>query len=100
MSKIAEKTLTFEPSTSPDVVSYKLYYEEVPNEVTYDSPYIDLSGSSVALHEVSEFADFDSTYNMGVSAVDDAGNESDMSKIGDVPLDLNPPLPPTGLTLS
>ena len=100
MAKIQEKTLSFAPSTSPDVVGYKLYYEEVPNEVTYDSPYINVSGTSVELHEVPEFAEFDSTYNMGVSSVDDAGNESNMSKMSDVPLDLFPPSPPGSLILT
>ena len=100
MSKIAEKTLSFPPSTSPDVVGYKLYYEEVPNEVTYDSPYIDVNGTSVELHEVPEFQNFDSVYNIAVVAVDDAGNESNFSPMNDVPFDLFPPEPPGQLVLT
>jgi len=100
MSKIVEKTLSFPPSSSPDVVGYKLYFEEAPTEVTYNSPHIDVSGTSVALHEVPEFANFDSVYNIGVSAVDDAGNESNFSLMSDVPFDLFPPEPPGQLVLT
>lgn len=101
MAKIVPKTLTFVPSISPDVVGYRLYYEEVPNAVTENSLYVDLGATqtSVALHEIPEFSSFDGLYNIGISAVDDSGNESDMSKLGDIPLDLSPPEPPTQLTL-
>jgi hypothetical protein len=107
MAKINEKTLKFEASSSPDVVGYRLYYEVAPTAVAYDSPFIALAATTeegtttvaVKLNEVSEFATFDNVYNIGVSSVDDAGNESDMSLLNDVPLDLAAPAAPGPLQL-
>jgi len=107
MSKIVEKTLTFAESTSPDRVGYRLYYEEAPAEVSYDnSPFINIpltpidGNIVVKLHEVPEFSEFDGVYNIGVSTVDDNGNESDFSKAENVSLDLFPPLKPGELILT
>ncbi len=100
MSKIKTKTLSFPESGSPDVSGYKLYYEVVPAEVTYTSPSVALSSNSVVLNEIPELVDADNVYNIGVASVDDGGNESDMSKLNDVPLDFAAPEPPGPLSIS
>lgn len=101
MSMIKSKTLSFAPSDSPDVVGYKLYIEEAPNPVSYSSQAFDLGNNTeVDLISLPGMADIDSVYNMGVAAVDDAGNESEMSLINDVPLDFVAPNPPGMLSLA
>jgi len=67
--------LNFEGSNSQDISSYKLYYEKVPNPVTYDSKSynlglingINLSGKLPV-----------GNYNIGIVTVDKSGNESNM----------------------
>ena len=101
------RTLKFRASDSPDVVKYKLYVSEVPEEVGYDSESVDLDNQPdadnyivVNLAELSIMTTKDGIYNLGVTAVDDAGNESSMSKAADVPLDFVAPNPPGALELS
>ena len=98
------KTLKFKASPSPDVVSYKMYIEESPTEVTYDSESIDLGNPvnpdgyvEVDLTKISELTTKDGKYNIGIVSVDEAGNESSMSKAADVPLDFVAPDPPGAL---
>ena len=100
MAKIKDKTLSFPASGSPDVAGYKLYYETSPDAVTYNSPNVALSSNSVVLNSIPEFAGFDGVFNIGVSAVDDGGNESDMSLLNDVPLDFAAPEPPGALSVT
>ena len=100
------KMLKFKASDSPDVVNYKLYIEETPNPVTYDSENVDLGNVAnadgyivVDLSTFPELTTKDGTYNLGVTAIDDAGNESSMSKADNVPLDFVAPDPPGALEL-
>ena len=100
------KMLKFKASDSPDVVNYKLYLEEAPNPVTYDSESVDLGNVAdadgyivVDLSTFTELTTKDGTYNLGVTAIDDAGNESSMSKADNVPLDFVAPDPPGALEL-
>ena len=93
MAKIKDVTMEFPASPSPDVVGYKLYIEESPNPVTHQSQSFDLgNNTTVVLNDV--VGEIDGIYNIGVAAVDDAGNESDFSLLADVPLDFVPPQPP------
>jgi hypothetical protein len=100
------KNLRFKASTSPDVVGYRMYFEEVPNEVTYDSEYADLGNDVnaegyvvVDLSTVARLTGLDGVYNIGVTAIDDGENESSMSKAADVPLDFVAPEPPGALEM-
>ena len=100
------RTLKFKASDSPDVVGYKLYIEEVPNPVTYESESMDLGNDVdadgylvIALASLQPMTTKDGTYNLGVTAVDDAGNESSMTKADNVPLDFVAPDPPGALEL-
>jgi hypothetical protein len=94
-------TISFPPSNSPDVVGYKLYLEEVPRLVSYDSEPFDLGdNTTVDLSTLPGMTTKDGVYNLGVTAVDDAGNESSMSIMSDVPLDFVQPDPPGQITIS
>ena len=99
MAKIKDVTLSFPASESTDVVGYKLYLEQSPTEVTHDSPSHDLGNiTTITLNSI--LGTIDGIYNIGVVAVDDVGNESDFSLMGDVPLDFVPPGPPGILTIT
>ena len=100
MAKMKDIILSFPASGSPDVVSYKMYYEIAPKAVTYDSPSVLLNATSVKLNDIPALQGIDGKCNIGVTAMDDGGNESDMSKLGDVPLDLGAPEAPGPLSIS
>jgi|GEM_PF-2868237 hypothetical protein len=97
MAKLQSKTLKFTPSPSPDVVTNKLYIEEAPNQVTYDSLSFDLgnvvTGGFVVVNiaALEGMQNIDGIFNIGVAAIDDIGNESDMRISPNVPLDFVPP---------
>jgi len=93
MAKIKTVRLSFPPSTSTDVVGYKLYIETSPTEITYNSPSYDLGNkTSVRLNKILKRTE--GVFNLGVVAVDSASNESDFSLIYNVHLDFIPPIMP------
>jgi hypothetical protein len=95
MAKIKSVVISFTASDSPDVVGYKLYVEEAPTVVSYDSPSFDMGNTtSVDLSSLELLASKKGVFNLGVSAVDSNGNESDMSLSNDVPLAFVAPNPP------
>jgi len=95
MAKIKSVTVSFPASDSPDVVGYKLYIEEAPTAVSYDSLSFDLgNNTSVDLSTLEGMAAKKGVFNLGVSAVDSTGNESDMSLSDNVPLGFVAPNPP------
>jgi hypothetical protein len=98
MAKIKSRTLSFPGSDSPDVVGYKLYIEDVAVELTYASPSFAL-GMETRVDLSTIAADKDGVFNIGVTAVDDAGNESDMSVLNNVPLDFMAPNLPGAVTV-
>lgn len=99
MAQVKGLTITFPPSDSPDVVGYKMYIIETPEAVDYDSPSVDLGNvTEIDMALVEGMSTKDGIYNLGIVAVDDAGNESSMSLANDVPLDFAPPNPPGAIT--
>lgn len=106
MARAAEKLFFWEASSAADVETYLVYVEPEATPVTYDSPSTAVGlVTSVDLGELanSGFAPLvnaEGNFNLGVSAVDGAGNESDIAVLTAVPLDFVPPTPPTGLGVS
>lgn len=101
MAKVRSMKIKFAPSASPDVVSYKLYTEADPGPVDYNSTSYDLGMPPLNADNKCEVdlatvlpGSIDGVYNLGVVAVDDAGNESGMSKADAVPLDFSAPAAP------
>jgi len=102
--------LRFDPSGSPDVVSYTLFYAQVPSAVTFSSPFVDLGNPplnandqcEIDLSGVAGMSTMDGVYNLGLVAVDDAGNLSSMLTEGlaGVALDFVAPDPPTNASVS
>ena len=100
MAKLKDVKISFPASGSPDVAGYKLYMEEAPNPVNYDSPSWDLgTETSVDLATLDGMTSRDGIYNLGVVAVDDAGNESSMSIKEGVAIDFAAPDPPGGIVV-
>ena len=101
MSKIKSVTLSFPGSDSQDVVGYKLYVSKVPADVNYESQAFDLgTNTSIILNSFPGMEGIDDVYNIGVTAIDDAGNESSMSVVNNVPLDFLAPNPPGVVTIT
>jgi len=99
MAKVKDMILTFPPSGSPDVVGYMLYIQIAPDPITYDSESFDLGlNTTIDIATLPGMTTKDDIYNMGVTAVDEAGNESSFSLINDVPLDFVAPDPPGPLS--
>lgn len=102
MAKIEPKTISWNPSESTDVTGYKVYYKpDDGNPFGYDAPRIETQATEVqAPHDfpADAFSE-EGDYLIGVSAVDGAGNESDITEVTH-PFDLTPPEAPTGLSVS
>jgi hypothetical protein len=109
MAKVKEVKLTFPASGSPDVVSYALYMVpelDVVDAVDDNGNYIaqkwdlGMNTTDIDLSILPGMLTNDGVYNLGVTAVDDAGNESSMSVMVSVPLDFVAPDAPGPLTLT
>jgi hypothetical protein len=101
MAKIRSAMLNFQPSTSLDIVGYRLYYNPAPELVTYDSPFVDLGiNTSYDLSILPGALGTDQVYNLGVVSIDDVGNESEMSLAHDVKLDFAAPDAPGEMTIT
>ena len=68
--------ISYEPSKSNDVVSYFLYYEKFPKVVSYESDTVNLG--QVTEVDPTLYLLNGITYNIGITAVDKVGNESDL----------------------
>ena len=101
MSKVKKATISFAPSGSPDVVGYKLYMTQAPDAVDYNVQSFDLGNATeIDLSTLPGMTTMDGVYNIGVTAVDDAGNESSMQILEGVALDFVAPDPPGQIVLS
>lgn len=101
MSKIKSKVLSFGSSDSPDVVSYKLYVAAAGEDLTYESEAFDLGMvTSVDLSAIPALTAKDGVFSIGVTAIDDGGNESDMSVVNGVALDFLAPNPPGSVSVA
>ena len=109
MAKIVKYSakIAWTPSVSADVANYKVYFADTFADVEYDSSNFVLLPPTVtelvipkdlpngfALPELT-----DDVLEVGVTAVDKAGNESDFLSAS-VTLDVTPPAPVTNLTIS
>jgi hypothetical protein len=79
MAKVKKRRLVWEPSTSPNVIGYKLYWAE-EGEVNYDSPCAMIGNvTEVVLPEqVPSFPIVKGSIELGITAINEVGNESDM----------------------
>jgi hypothetical protein len=98
MAKLASNKVGWNRSSATDVVGYRLRIKEAPGSVDYADPAVDVGNVDQFDFATSPgFAGVDSVFNLGVTAVDDGGNESDISRLDAFPLDLVPPDAPTNV---
>lgn len=97
---VKQVTLRFPASPSPDVVAYRLYIAPAGADLSYASPSFDLgTQNEIDLATIAGMTTTDGVYDIGVTAIDDAGNESSMSKLSAVPLDFSAPDAPGDLEI-
>ena len=96
MSPVLKKMeISFPPSGSPDVIGYKVFVQEAPDQVTHDSESWDIGNvTRIDLSTLDGMTTKDGTYNLGVCAIDDVGNMSSLSIADNIPLDFAAPDPP------
>jgi hypothetical protein len=81
MGKIRGRKVRWEPSTSSDVIRYRLYWS-AGRPVGYDSDYADVGNvTQINLpNDIPSFPLIAGEIELGMSAVNQAGNESDLTK--------------------
>ncbi|MCJ7538325.1 MAG: PilZ domain-containing protein [Desulfobacterales bacterium] len=82
MGKIKKKRVRWQPSASSDVTGYRLYWSN-QGEVDYNSTYAELSNVSGVIlpDDISSFPLETGNIELGISAINQAGNESDITKL-------------------
>lgn len=100
MAKIVQRKLVWQASAAPDVAAYKVYFG--PHDTTFDytQPFVEVPGNVTELSisgDPTLSALAEGQYDFAVTAVDDAGNESDFAEVENVPLDVEAPAAPTGV---
>lgn len=82
MAKIKRRRLKWEPSKSSQVIGYKLYWEE-GSGVDYDSDFAIVGNVTEVIlpDDVKSFPVVQQAVELGVTALNEVGNESDMIKI-------------------
>lgn len=99
MAKIKKRRLRWQTSPSRGVVGYKLYWA-VEGEVNYDSnsAMIGNVGEIILPGEVPSFPLVKGPVEIGITAVNEIGNESDMTKVS-CPFQFAVPDAPANLAL-
>ena len=79
MAKVKKRRLRWEPSTSSNVIGYKLYWAE-EGGVNYDSPCAMIGNVTEVIlpEQVPSFPIVKGSIELGITAVTEIGNESDM----------------------
>lgn len=100
MPKIVQRKLKWVASEGVDVVAYKVYFGPHDTVFDYTQPFVQVAAPAT---ELSISADpvlsalAEGQYDFAVTAVDDAGNESDFAEVENVPLDVQAPAAPTNV---
>jgi len=99
MGKMKKRKLCWEASESQQVVGYRLYWAE-SGDVSYDSPCAILGNVTevVIPDDINGFSHNGGPIEFGVTAVDELGNESDLTTF-EAPYQFNIPLAPKGVWL-
>ncbi|MCK4526463.1 hypothetical protein KAW18_03760 [candidate division WOR-3 bacterium] len=101
MANVRKYQVTWTKSTSIDVVGYNIYYVPDTEQLNYGSPHVSVGdvNSIIIPDDVPEFPMIDGVYKIGLTAVDDVGNESDIIETA-VPFDLVAPDAPADLVVT
>lgn len=100
MPKIVQRVLKWVASAAGDVASYKVYFGPHDTVFDYTQPFVTVPGTVTELSISTDptlSALAEGQYDFAVTAVDDAGNESDFAEVENVPLDVEAPAAPTNV---
>ena len=99
MAKIKKRKLRWNASPSTQVVGYKLYWSE-GDSVSYNSNFVKLGNVTeiVLPDDVKALADTDGPIELGIAAIDEVGNESDLITLK-LPYQFKIPQAPSDLRL-
>ena len=101
MANVRKYQISWTKAANVDIVGYKIYYTPAGDTLNYSSPSI-IAGDVDTLIIPDDAPDFpliDGNYQIGITAVDDVGNESDFL-VKTVPFDLVAPDAPTNLEVT
>jgi len=100
MAKIVKRKISWDNSTAPDVTAYRFYWTPSDTPVDYNAPHVEVSTPQVIIpDDVPSLVNIDETLNIGVTALDELGNESDMTVVNNVPFDFAAPPAPTNVVV-
>jgi Tfp pilus assembly protein PilZ len=99
MARIRKRKIRWNSSNDSGVAGYKLYWA-VGKEVDYNSDFAEVGNVTEVIlpDDVPSFPIVAGDIELGVVAVDNIGNESDMTKLS-APFDFTAPDAPTGLSV-
>jgi hypothetical protein len=82
MAKLKKRILRWQASSSPQVIGYKLYWSE-SGDLNYDSNQIILGNVTeiVLPDDVESFKPNGGPVELGITSIDELGNESDMIRL-------------------
>lgn len=98
---IKPKTMAWGASPDLDVMGYKIRWAIPPTTINYDptvNPGVDAGNVTQISLPIAGMPNIDGQLTIGITAADDAGNESDPAE-GTFPFDFQPPAPPTNLVV-
>lgn len=99
MSKLASRILRFDQSVSADVVAHRVRIVPDGTDFDYSFPFSELplepGQQETDISTMAVAPSVEGIYDTFVTAVDDAGNESDPLEIADTVFDFSPPQAPT-----
>jgi len=109
MARVQSKTLKFSPSSSSDVTEYFVYFAPAatPTNLSYTSTKTSIGNPlpgadgkiAVDMSQFDLIRTLDGKYDIGLTAMDNGGNESSMATILGVELDFTAPSAPTELEI-
>jgi len=103
MARAHTQILKWTAPPDTDVVGYNFRATPATDPMNYSVDEVNVGNvtqvdmGQLANDGYAPLIDADGNFNLGVSALDDIGNESDIAVKPDVPLDFVPPGPPTDL---
>lgn len=101
MAKVISKRISWTAATTPDIVAHRVYVEPEGTLIDYNSfnTTVDMPKTDIVVP--GEFPGWpmeEGNYGVGISSVDDMGNESDITIISS-PFDFSAPDAPTGVVV-
>ena len=101
-ASVKKVNVSFNPSPSPDVTGYRMYYCPESEELTKDSQFVDIGNrtSFILPDDYPEIGDLDGLYRAAIVAYDEESNMSDSGPEVVTPLDFTPPQPAGAILIS